>query len=220
MDHGSILKDLIESEEIQTIKLDKIFRQAAKSKIIVNAHRVNNGESFIKKEDSEYLDDMDEDFFYMNEVREENIVNQVISLCNGRLKKYGNYDFVKNIQILTPTKKGRLGTKELNQSIQASLNPKSEKTKEMQSLGMIYRVGDRVMQIKNNYEIAWERTVDSETKTGECIFNGEIGIIEEIDHNEKEVYIRFDDDKLAIYDFLEMEQIEHSYAITIHKSQR
>ena len=176
---GNVLQDIIESERITTIELNKIFRQAAKSKIITNAHRVNNGESFIGVEEKEKIDD----FFYINEMSQEKILQDVVSLCSGRLKKYGNYDFFANIQILTPTKKGMLGTKELNKQLQNILNPK--KTVEKQSGDRVFRPGDRVMQIKNNYDIYWERNVGADVsvrpndkiEAGSGIFNGEIGRI-------------------------------------------
>ena len=152
---GSVLKDLIESERITTIHLDKVFRQAAKSQIVVNAHRVNEGEYFMQK--SELQEDSKQDFFVINEVNQEKILFQIISLCTGRLQNYGNYDFFKNIQILTPTKKGLLGTKELNVYLQKALNPEDRFKDEKKANGAIYRVGDRVMQIKNNYDITWER---------------------------------------------------------------
>lgn len=218
---GSILKDIINSNQVEVAHLDKIFRQAAKSKIIINAHRVNNGKRFLTAKDEEYTEDMNKDFFYINDDSQENMVNEIVSLCKGRLKTYGDYDFFKDIQILTPTKKGMLGTKELNNIMQQNLNPNCDgKLEEMQNLGVTYRVGDRVMQVKNNYDISWEKIVNGELEVGKSIFNGEIGIIEEIDSFEKEVYIRFEDDKIAIYEYQEMEQIEHSYVITIHKSQR
>ena len=155
---GNVLQDIIESEAITTIELNKIFRQAAKSKIITNAHRVNNGESFIGVEEKEKIDD----FFYINEMSQEKILEDVVSLCSGRLKKYGNYDFFANIQILTPTKKGMLGTKELNKQLQSILNPK--KTVEKQSGDRVFRPGDRVMQVKNNYDIYWEKKIDERHK--------------------------------------------------------
>ena len=126
---GSILKDLIDSEKFATVHLNKIFRQAAKSKIIVNSHNVNNGISFIgnKTKDEEQIDD----FFYINEQVQEKMLYQVLSLSNGRLANFGNYDFFKNIQVLTPTKKGILGTKELNTALQNELNPKTEEKKEI-----------------------------------------------------------------------------------------
>ena len=213
---GSVLKDIIESQKITTIHLDKIFRQAAKSKIIVNAHRINEGNGFVPKE--ELAEDSKEDFFFINEVNPEKIRQQVISLCTGRLRNFGNYDFFENIQVLTPTKKGSLGTKELNKSLQEVLNPYSENKKEKASQGVIYRVGDRIMQVKNNYDIYWEKHLTNETGTG--VFNGEFGTIIDIDEKEKNVEIKFDDEKIAWYQFSDLEQIEHSYSITIHKAQR
>ncbi|MCI8700604.1 MAG: AAA family ATPase [Clostridia bacterium] len=122
---GSVLKDIIESGKIETIHLDKIFRQAAQSKIIVNAHRVNNGENFITKEDEE--ENSKDDFFFIKQNIQEKMLEEVITLSNGRLKKFGDYDFFQNIQILTPTKKGILGTKELNKALQETLNPHRER---------------------------------------------------------------------------------------------
>ena len=213
---GSVLQDIIESGKITTIHLDKIFRQAAKSKIIVNAHRINDGEGFVSKE--EMKKDSKEDFFFINEQNQNKMLEQVISLCTGRLKKFGNYYFFENIQVLTPTKKGNLGTKELNKSLQAVLNPESDKKKERNTGNTIYRVGDRIMQVKNNYDIYWERRRDNETGTG--VFNGEFGTILDINEKEKNIEIKFDDDKIAWYQFAELEQIELSYSITIHKAQR
>ena len=213
---GSVLKDIIDSEKITTIHLDKIFRQAAKSKIIVNAHRVNEGLGFITKEETDK--DSKEDFFLIHENSSEKMLEQVISLCTGRLKNFGNYDFFENIQVLTPTKKGALGTKELNKSLQQVLNPQDANKKEKNAQGVIYRVGDRIMQVKNNYDIYWEKHSLNETGTG--VFNGEFGTIMDIDEKEKNVEIKFDDEKIAWYQFSELEQIEHSYSITIHKAQR
>lgn len=167
---GCVLKDLINSEEITTIHLDKIFRQAAKSKIIINAHRVNNGEHFLLKENSELEEGTNEDFFFINEKVQEKMVMQIVSLCTGRLKKYGNYDFFQDIQILTPTKKGLLGTKELNKILQENLNPANNALSEKISGGIIYRTGDRVMQIKNNYDIYWEKEGKTKNEPGSRSF--------------------------------------------------
>ena len=134
---GNILKDFIESGTIKTVQLDKIFRQAAKSKIILNAHKVNNGEPFLSKDD--ILNETNQDFFYIKHKTQEEIVQELISLCTGRLKKYGDYDFFKNIQVLTPTKKGMLGTKELNKELQQYLNPNIENSPEKSNSGATYR---------------------------------------------------------------------------------
>lgn len=208
---GSVLKDLIESEKIKTIQLNKIFRQAAQSDIIVTAHNVNNGKSFTVREENQR-----KDFFYIKETNPERILNQVITLSNGRLKAYGDYDFFKNIQILTPTKKGMLGTKELNKRLQEVLNPQNISKNEKKYGDTIFREDDRVMQVKNNYDIYWEK----QGETGSGVFNGELGYIEKIDEESKQVKVEFDDEKEAWYTYAELEQLEHAYSITIHKSQR
>lgn len=233
---GSVLKDLINSETINTVKLDKIFRQAAKSKIVLNAHRVNSGLGFIKNDDDEIEEDTKQDFFFIKQNSTKKMLQEVISLSTGRLEKFGNYDFFKNIQVLTPTKKGPLGTRELNKALQAVLNPNVDELPERKMGDVVYRVGDRVMQIKNNYDITWEREsspfgaekIDGKylakpkdkKEIGTGVFNGEIGTIIEIDEREKVVKIQFDDEKIAWYEYSDLDQIEHSYAITIHKAQR
>lgn len=150
------------------------------------------------------------------------MLNQVISLCTGRLEKYGNYNFFESIQVLSPTKKGLLGTRELNKILQEKLNPNINNLPERTSMGAVFRQGDRIMQIKNNYDIYWEREKEysDEKEVGSGVFNGEIGTILKVDEKEKLVEIKFDDEKIAWYEFSELDQIEHSYAITIHKAQR
>ena len=216
---GSVLKDLISSEKITTVHLDKIFRQAAKSKIIVNAHRVNSGKKFISKEDKEMEEDSKQDFFFIKENNQEKVLKQVLSLCNGRLKKFGDYDFFESIQVLSPTKKGMLGTKEMNKALQEELNPHREGEAEKNSMGAIFRIGDRVMQIKNNYDIYWEKKESGEVEVGNGVFNGETGTILNINEKEKNICVKFDDEKLVWYEFNDLEQLEHSYCITIHKAQ-
>lgn len=215
---GSVLKDIINSERIKTIFLDEIFRQAAQSKIIVNSHRVNDGEYFLDKEEQEGLKD---DFFYIKEKSQDIMLDQIISLCKGRLKNFGDYDFFENIQILSPTKKGLLGTKELNKRLQEELNPSSDKKNEKKVGEVIFREGDRVMQVKNNYDIYWEKgnTLSLTYESGTGIFNGELGKIVKIDFLNKQIKILFDDEKEAWYAFSDMDQIEHAYAITVHKAQ-
>lgn len=222
---GNVLKDIMESEKITTIRLNKIFRQAAKSKIIVNAHRVNEGEGFITKEEIEDLNSTEEnseflnDFFYIDESSKEKILYNVLSLSGERLKNYGDYDFFKSIQIITPTKKGDLGTKELNKLLQNTVNPEQEGKKEKKFGDSFFREGDRIMQIKNNYDIYWEKK-EPYFESGSGVFNGEFGTIDVIDDFNKQVKIKFDDDKQVWYQYSELEQIEHAYAITVHKAQR
>lgn len=222
---GNVLKDIIESEKITTIRLNKIFRQAAKSKIIVNAHRVNEGEGFITKEEIEDLNNTEanaeflNDFFYIDESSKEKILYNVLSLSGERLKNYGDYDFFKSIQIITPTKKGDLGTKELNKLLQNTVNPEQEGKKEKKFGDSFFREGDRIMQIKNNYDIYWEKK-EPYFESGSGVFNGEFGTIDVIDDFNKQIKIKFDDDKQVWYQYSELEQIEHAYAITVHKAQR
>ena len=238
---GNVLKDIINSGIIETIELNEIFRQAAQSQIITNAHKVNNGESFLGIPKEELKDKL-QDFFFINEPSTSKMLEDVLSLCSGRLKKYGDYDFFKDIQVLTPTKKGKLGTKELNIELQHALNPSLNSINEMSTNNVEARtalqnqdealikkipqrkqgdrtffVGDRVMQIKNNYDIYWEK---NRTEDGTGIFNGELGTITKIDDITKQIEVNFDDEKTAWYEYSELEQLEHSYSITIHKSQR
>ena len=221
---GNVLKDIIESKKITTITLNKIFRQAAQSKIVVNAHRVNEGQFFISKEEiekekndfesSSYL----EDFFYIDESDQYKILGNVLSLSGERLRNYGNFDFLKNIQVITPTKKGELGTKELNKLLQQKVNPEHEDKKERKFGETIFREGDRIMQIRNNYDIYWEKHGDN-AEVGSGVFNGEFGSIKKIDDFNKQVKIQFDDEKIVWYQYNELDQIEHAYAITVHKAQ-
>ena len=216
---GCILKDLIDSKKFASVSLNKIFRQAAKSKIIVNSHNVNNGISFIGKKSEE---EQENDFFYINEQTQEKMLYQVVSLSKERLANYGNYEFFKNIQVLTPTKKGMLGTKELNNYLQDALNPKSEKKQEKQYGAITFREGDRVMQIKNNYDIYWEKGSSSDLNSyenGAGVFNGELGRITKINNTEKNIEVLFDDEKVAWYAFTELDELELAYSITIHKAQ-
>lgn len=210
---GNILKDIIESGTIETIHLNEIFRQAAKSKIILNAHRVNEGNQFIKSNESD--DELKQDFFYINENSQEKMLYELVSLCKGRLQNYGNYNFFDNIQILTPTKKGMLGTKELNKVLQKELNPSVVGKREKKSGEIIFREGDRVMQTKNNYDLYWEK----QEENGTGIFNGELGRIQKVNEEEKQIRVKFDDGKTAWYLYSDLDQLEHAYSITIHKSQ-
>ena len=223
---GSVLKDIIESDEICTIRLSQIFRQAAKSKIIINSHRVNEGEEFIggstkqTNVDGEEIDLLD-DFFFINETNQESIQKTIVSLCKGRLQKFGNYDFFNNIQVITPTKKGKLGTKELNILLQEELNPLEESKNEREYGNIKFRENDRVMQTKNNYNILWEKEYERNFNKdlGNGVFNGELGKIEKISSKDKTILVRFDDGKVATYEGNELEQLEHAYSITVHKSQ-
>lgn len=148
---GSVLKCIIASKRLNVTVLDKIFRQAAKSQIILNSHRVNRGEGFIEDEEGK----LNKDFFFVQENSQEKIVNFILSLYKNGIKKFEGYENFKSIQIITPSKKGMVGTKELNKKIQELINPNMQKQKEKSSGGVTFREGDNVMQIKNNYDIEW-----------------------------------------------------------------
>ena len=203
---GNVLCDLIRSEAFPTVALTEIFRQSESSLIVTNAHRINHGEMPV-------LDVADNDFFFV-ERAEEQVAATVASLVDLRLPRAYGEDIRGKIQVITPSRKGRAGTEVLNGLLQARLNPPAEGKKEVTSRDRVFRVGDRVMQIRNNYEIEWEKN----GVIGSGVFNGDIGIIEEIEKEEEALYIRFDD-RLASYEFSMMDELEHAYAITVHKSQ-
>lgn len=202
---GNVLKDLLESDIIPTVKLTNIYRQAAESNIITNAHMINNGEmiDLLKK---------DGDFFFL---RANDVINQIDGLVCERLTKYGDYDPVRDIQVLTPTKKGEIGTKNLNKELQKVLNPAKLNKKEKAFGDVVFREGDKVMQIKNNYDICWESRDGKNYGSG--IFNGDMGRINQI--TDQSIEVVFDDEKVVNYDMSTLEELEHAYAITIHKSQ-
>ena len=204
---GNVLNDIIASDRFNIIKLKEIFRQAEKSLIITNAHAINNGKY-------PNLSVKDNDFFFIQRDDDSEIANTIVDLCQNRLpKKYGKE--VKNsIQVITPSRKGSAGTEALNILLQKSLNPPGPKKKEKKSRDIIFREGDKIMQIKNNYDIEWEK--DGKSNMG--IFNGDIGFIESINTVEESMILNFED-RIAVYDFSMLDELEHAYAITVHKSQ-
>ena len=205
---GSVLKDIIASDIVPTVELKQIYRQSAKSDIIVNAHKVNEGEYPIFKS-------KDTDMFFISTSTIEQTVSEISSLISYRLETYAPLDVLTDLQVLTPVKKTELGTIQLNEKIQEILNPKSESKKQVEYQSRIFREKDKVMQIVNNYD----KKYSIEGKFFEGIYNGDIGYIELIDNDEEKLYVKFDEDRLVEYDFDELDQLEHSYAITIHKSQ-
>lgn len=205
---GNVLGDLIESGTFPVIRLTEIFRQSEESLIITNAHRINAGE----------LPDVsrnDADFFFLRRESEEGISATVIDLVKNRLPRSYGADVAQRIQVLTPSKKGLSGTDILNAGLQEALNPPSPHKVEKKSRDVIFRVGDRVMQTKNNYEIEWE-TEDG--KTGIGIYNGDIGTVSDIDREENLVTVTFDE-RICVLDAAQLDDIDHAYAITVHKSQ-
>ena len=210
---GSVLKDIIESEQFHTVKLNKIFRQASSSDIIVNAHKINNGEDVV-------LDNKSMDFFFLKRYEADKIIQVTLQLIKQKLPKFvdaSEYD----IQVLTPMRKGLLGVERLNNILQMYLNPEAPSKREKEYGTTIFREGDKVMQIKNNYQLEWE----IRSKYGLCIdkgmgvFNGDTGIIEEINYFAETMTVSFDEGKMVEYPFKLLEELELAYAITIHKSQ-
>ncbi len=203
---GNVLCDLIESNRFNVVCLTEIFRQASESLIITNAHRVNGG-SFPE------LHVTDRDFFYLNRPYSQ-IVSTISQLINTRLPRAYGEDIREKIQVITPSRKGRAGTEALNVMLQSCLNPPSRKKREIRAHGMVFREGDKVMQTRNNYDVSWEKN----GVQGTGVFNGDIGIITQINEADKQISIFFDD-RLAIYEFAMLEDIDLAYAISVHKSQ-
>ena len=205
---GFPFSDMLRSERLPTVRLTEIFRQAQQSLIVMNAHRVNRGEM-------PELKNVKSDFFFMRRQSEETVSALVRDLCTTRLPKNMGIP-PEQIQVLSPTRKGGVGTAALNRMLQAALNPPAEGKKERAFGDIVFREGDRVMQIRNNYDILWKKTDGSAVGAG--IFNGDVGTITEIDTGAETVTVRFDD-RAADYDFTQLNELEPAYAMTVHKSQ-
>ena len=205
---GNVLHDLINSGVLPVVELDKVFRQAQKSRIVTNAHCIVNG----RMPD---LNAKDNDFFFLKRNTNLSVAETIVDLSTSRLPKAYGFSALNDIQVLCPSRKGETGSVYLNKMLQAVLNPQDKKKNEITVAGRIFREGDKVMQIKNNYDIIWTR--DDGEGTG--VFNGDIGIINTIDKISSTVRIRFDDDKVALYSIDGLNEIEHAYAMTVHKSQ-
>ena len=210
---GAVLKDLLQSEKFPTVMLTKIFRQAGESDIVVNAHKINKGEKVV-------LDNKSMDFFFLKRNDPNVIISVLLTLIQKKLPKYveaNPYD----IQVLTPTRKGLLGVERLNGILQQYMNPPSKDKKEKEHSGVIFREGDKVMQIKNNYQLEWEikNRYGLPIDQGTGIFNGDMGIIKEMNLYAETMTVEFDDARQVEYSFKQLEELELAYAITIHKSQ-
>lgn len=210
---GNVLKDIINSGTIKVVMLDEIFRQAEESMIIVNAHKINKGEKPL-------LNEKDKDFFFMSKRNPEEIIQTIINLNKDRLPSFYGFDPIRDIQILTPMKKGEVGIHSINKFLQAALNPKSETKSEKQMGEELFRVGDKVMQIKNNYKLEWKQIRDGiEIDGGEGVFNGDFGYISEIDREDSLLKVIFDEEKEVEYDFNQLDELKLAYATTVHKAQ-
>ena len=210
---GNVLRDMIDSECFHVVKLTRIFRQAAQSDIIVNAHKINAGEKVDLAKRSR-------DFLFIRREEPNSIINAMITLVKEKLPAYVNAD-VFDIQIMTPMRKGALGVDRLNTILQDFLNPPSPDKPEKEAAGTLFRLGDKVMQIKNNYQIEWrlcnQYGIPIDKGTG--VFNGDTGVIREINLFAELLTVEFDEGKLVDYSFRQLEELELAYAITIHKSQ-
>ena len=210
---GNVLKDMIRAHFCNVVRLSKIFRQAAESEIILNAHRINNGEPISLKNSSR-------DFFHLERNSSQDIINVVIQLIMQKLPPYVDatpYD----IQVLSPMRKGELGIENLNGVLQNYLNPPGDDKTEKEFHGTLFRERDKIMQIKNNYQLRWKKKnpYGDVFEEGDGIFNGDCGIIQSISGYTETVTVEFEEGKLVEYEFSDMDEVELAYAITIHKSQ-
>ncbi|KOA18343.1 ATP-dependent RecD-like DNA helicase [Clostridium homopropionicum DSM 5847] len=208
---GNVLRDLIESKCVKVVRLKDIFRQAEESMIVINAHKINNGEMPI-------LNKKNKDFYFLKAEEQEEILDTLVQLINKRLPTFNkDWDKIKDIQILTPMRKGILGVENLNKKLQEILNPKDKEKQELKFKDTLFRIGDKVMQTKNNYNLKWTRVSGEGEKEGIGVFNGDIGYIWEID--EEKLVVVFDEERKIIYDNVYLDELEIAYAMTVHKSQ-
>lgn len=210
---GNVLRDIIRSESFPVVELKKIFRQASESDIVVNAHKINRGEQVIP-------DNKSRDFFFLKRYDADIIIRVVIALIQEKMPRYVQAKPF-DIQVLTPMRKGLLGVERLNQILQRYLNPPENGKKERELGGQLFRQGDKVMQVKNNYQLEWEvrGKYGIPVEKGVGVFNGDTGILAEINEFAETATVEFEDGRCAEYSFKQMEELELAYAITIHKSQ-
>ena len=210
---GNVLRDIIGSETLPVIRLTEVFRQSERSLIVENAHRINRGAPpMVEADNGEF------GFEYIE--GKEDVLRRVIALCTGRTNKLGTRDPLKDVQVLAPMKKGTLGVFNLNARLQAALNPPEYKKRERKFGETVFREGDKVMQIKNNYRIEWARkSCGPGAEGGQGVFNGDLGTILRIDSEAQTLQVLFDDERCAIYEFSMLEELELAYCISIHKSQ-
>ncbi|MFD3158236.1 ATP-dependent RecD-like DNA helicase [Haloimpatiens sp. FM7330] len=208
---GNVLRDIIESQCVKVVRLKDIFRQGKESMIIVNAHRINECKMPL-------LNKKGKDFYFIKEEDNNKVLNTIVQLINERLPKFNNnWNRMEHIQILSPMRKGILGVENLNNELQKILNHKADYKKEKEFRSVIFRVGDKVMQTKNNYTLKWTKSDCNEEGIG--VFNGDVGFIEDINEENNTVTVLFDDNRKVIYDSIYLDELMHAYAMTIHKSQ-
>lgn len=207
---GNILGDILKSSTLPSVRLNEIFRQESESMIILNAHRIQHG-------DMPLLNKKGSDFYFERKPSAHLIAQTIVELCTQRIPAFlANDNPLACIQVLSPTKKGACGVANLNRLLQAALNPPKAEKKELAATDLIFREGDKVIHTKNNYHLSW---VDEGGKEGEGVFNGDIGYIQTIDEEEKNITVFFDDEKSVIYDYKQLEDLELAYCLSVHKSQ-
>ena len=205
---GNVLRDVIDSGVVRVVRLTQIFRQAQESMIVMNAHRINRGEAPV-------FNTPGTDFFLERQSTARAAVNSVVALTQTRLPKYKGFDSLRDIQVMTPMKQNEAGVFALNRTLQAALNPPSPEKPELRRGETVFRQGDKVMQIRNNYDLEWTRGGEE----GEGAFNGDIGYIRQVDRRELTLTVESDDGRLAEYDESILDDLEHAYCMTVHKSQ-
>ncbi|MBE5926136.1 MAG: ATP-dependent RecD-like DNA helicase [Lachnospiraceae bacterium] len=210
---GNVLRDIIESDKFKVVRLTKIFRQAGESGIVVNAHRINKGEKVM-------LDNSMKDFLFMKRPEADAIISASLTLIKDKLPKYVNAS-MQDIQVLTPMRKGLLGVERINEILQKYLNPPSDNKREHETVNGIFREGDKVMQIKNDYQLEWEirNKYNLVTANGLGVFNGDTGVIRTINTYNETLEVEFEEKKMVSYTFKQLDELELAYAVTIHKSQ-
>lgn len=209
---GNVLRDIIESGAVKVVRLNQIFRQGRESMIVQNAHLINEGKMPL-------LGIKNSDFFLDRTSDMEDALNKVVALVKTRLPNYNKtWDNIRDIQILAPMKKGLLGIDNLNRVLQSELNPKSPSKEEKEFRELVFRVGDKVMQIKNNYMMEWKKNAYDDSE-GKGVFNGDVGFITDINEEDNTVEVTFEDEKIVKYDDSNIDEITLAYAVTIHKSQ-
>ena len=209
---GNVLRDIIASETVPVVRLTEIYRQGGRSAIVTNAHRINNGQPPILHGE--------EEFGFEQIDSAEDILRRLTALCSGKVSKLGAADPLKDIQVLSPMKKGALGVRNINLRLQEALNPPAHKKHERKYGETVFREGDKVMQVKNDYRMSWKRARRGRPdELGEGVYNGDLGTIMSIDLYEQTVDVLFDDEREALYEFSQLEELELAYCISIHKSQ-
>jgi len=209
---GNVLRDIIESDIVYTVKLSEIFRQAEESMIVVNAHKINSG-------GYPTLNEKNSDFYFVHRNDAGSLCDTIANLCLERLPKAYGINSISQIQVITPMRKSQVGVFGLNSILQKSLNPPAADKPEKALKYITYRLGDKVMQIKNNYCLQWAKDVGGKEEEGLGVFNGDVGFIVDVNHSDSEIVVKFDDERRVAYDFTQLDELELAYAITVHKSQ-